>query len=487
VKPIKKNNKKNAQSTKGILIAITGIALLVKIILILRIQGINWYGQANGVIHVGLQNLLDANLQPANTWYGADAENYLKSVIGLFRDGLFSQEVNLHYWPSGYPILIWLVGIITQGYMLMFVSILQSTLYAYACFLFASELRRTRLMNFSIPIAVTLSLNPTLALNTISIGYELPTASFILISVALIIRYIRLGRTEIISSETFLASACMALASFMQPRLALLALVLFVVWYLAIFPLKKFTLALVFSIAIVSIAPAVMIFRNQQAMGFSAISTNLGVTMNLGAGDKANGGYGATEYGVPCPELTGNAAENDSARVKCVLEWYLANPVKTIQLFWNKSIYFWSPWFGPISNGTMARNPWRINHPLNDTIKTQSGAEMVFGTTGKAISYLWIIGSLGLLVLGARFLWNAGGLERLWSTTAISVILFNWFVTLGTIGDNRFRIPTMALSVLIQTIGLYSLVMSPRKKLVGAKTKISWPAILRSARPETGQ
>ena len=150
----------------------------------------------------------------------------------------------------------------------------------------------------------------------------------------------------------------MALATFMQPRLILFAVVLFTIWALAKFPLKSASLLISASMVIVLIAPGIMIYRNSKAMGFTAISTNLGVTMNIGAGDEATGGYNGKYNGVPCPEAVGNEAEVDSAKVKCVLKWYLQNPAKFAKLSWNKALFYWSPWFGPVANGTMARNPW---------------------------------------------------------------------------------------------------------------------------------
>ena len=38
---------------------------------------------------------------------GADGENYLNSLEGLLKDGIFSEQGNLHYWPAGYQILMW--------------------------------------------------------------------------------------------------------------------------------------------------------------------------------------------------------------------------------------------------------------------------------------------------------------------------------------------------------------------------------------------
>lgn len=51
--------------------------------------------------------------------------------------------------------------------------------------------------------------------------------------------------------------------------------------------------------------------------------------MNIGAGDKATGGYMKKDYGVLC-ETNGTVAQQDSQRVKCVLDWYLSNPTKAV-------------------------------------------------------------------------------------------------------------------------------------------------------------
>ena len=36
-------------------------------------------------------------------------------------------------------------------------------------------------------------------------------------------------------------------------------------------------------------------------------------------------------------------------------------------------------------------------------------------------------------------------------------VVISWLVSMGTIGDHRFRIPTMYLSLFLQVIGLYAL------------------------------
>jgi hypothetical protein len=477
--------KRTSTSLRNKLLLIPALAFLIKLSIIARIQGFDWYAAGNGDMSAGLKTLLDKNYAPAHVWYGADAENYLRSLLGLLNDGFFSTERNLHYWPAGYPLLIWIIGFIGQGSTLALIAVLQSLLYFLACAFFVDQIRQSRLVSFSIPIALALTLNPTLALNTIAIGYELPTASFALISIASMMRYFRMQSGLIITADTVLASASFALATLMQPRLILFAIAVMGMWALARFTLKSASILMAFSIAIALIGPGVMMYRNSQAMGFTAISTNLGVTMDIGAGDNATGGYSGNAGGVPCPEAVGNEAEVDSAKVKCVIAWWFKNPGKSIKLFSNKAFYFWSPWYGPVANGTMARNPWRVNHPLNETVKTQSGAEMVYGNIGKLISWLWVLGGIFFLFWGFRFLWQAGGIERLWGTAAFTLVVINWLSSIATIGDHRFRIPTMTLSLALQVIGFTSIFVNQRKRLVGAGTDISWPGLHWMRKSET--
>jgi hypothetical protein len=110
------------------LLLIPALAFVIKLAIIARIQGFDWFTAGNGNMVNGLTSLLDKNYPPSHVWYGADAENYLRSVVGLFREGFFSKEGNLYYWPAGYPILIWLLGLIGHGTMLTMVAILQSIL-----------------------------------------------------------------------------------------------------------------------------------------------------------------------------------------------------------------------------------------------------------------------------------------------------------------------------------------------------------------------
>jgi hypothetical protein len=345
------------------------------------------------------------------------------------------------------------------------------------------EIRKTRIAKHSYLVAFLLGFNPTLSLNTIAIGYELPVVALSLISAAALLRFFNERRSSLISVELLVSSFAFAIATFMQPRLLVLAFAFFFIWALAKFRLKLMVPFMALSVGIVSLAPALMIYRNQQVHGYAAISTNLGVTMRLGAGPETSGGYSNQPFGtVECPETEGNSAEVDNAVVRCVIDWYLNNPATVAKLFWNKARFFWSPWFGPEANGTMARNPWRQNHPLLSTAQTQAGFDLIFGGLGKFISWIWMLATLLLVLNGFRYLWRLGDLERLLGITAASSFALNLVSSMLTIGDHRFRIPSMGMSLLLQAIGFMALFQKRESKIISVEPLVEWPSLKRRSK-----
>jgi len=388
---------------------------------------------------------------------GADGENYLNALDGLLADGFFSTQGTLSYWPAGYPILMWPLAAMSQVNFAFMVGIIQSLIFALAIWLFANELSATSLKRFAWPAMLILSLSPTLSLNSVVIGYEVTSASLFILAISLFLRQIRLNKSSILNWENALAAFAIAISCFMQPRILLLALGILIPFAIYQYRGKAIPIFLAFCLSIVAIAPAIMIFRNVQANGYAAISTNLGVTMNIGAGPGATGGYVAKPIGVPCNEITGNTAEQDSHKVGCVLKWYLNNPGESARLFLNKFQFHWSPWFGPLANGTMARNPWLQFHPFAETSKTEDGFRVVYGATGKVISWAWVLGSLALLAYGFLALRRRGGVSTLLAWSLLIPVVLNTASSMGTIGDQRFRIPTLTLSILLQLFGLYAI------------------------------
>jgi len=454
------------------------IAFALKILIILNIQGFAWHSAGGGDLAVGLKFLLDNNYIPPNAWYGADGENYIQSLYGLVSSGFFSTEAKLSYWPAGYPLLMWPILELFRGQFFAVLAIIQSALYMFGAAWFADELSRTRVGKSSYLVAIFLAFNPTLALNTISVGYELPVVSLSLVATAAFIRYAMGNQDAICRWELALAAVALTLSTLMQPRLIILSLIFFVVWALAIMRAKVIPLFLAFAIGTVSIGPAVMIYRNLQVHDYVAVSTNLGITMRLGAGPGTSGGYSSAPTGlVQCPETEGNAANRDAALVRCVLQWYGDNPGTALKLFWNKARYFWSPWFGPEANGTMARNPWSQNHPFKSTIQTVSGFNLIYGGVGKTISWLWMLAGLALLIRGVKILWKIGGLERALALMTASAFLMNLVSSMLTIGDHRFRIPSMGMTLFLQAIGFSSLFKNNRSKSSNSISSVTWPSI----------
>jgi len=425
---------------------------IIKLGIIFRIEGIN-AGSGDRVYFVD------------GAWLGADGENYLMGYNALLRDGILSPESILNYWPAGYPLLILFLSILGKSWVLTTLSIMQSLVFSYAVYFFAKELSKTRLKKFAYLTLLLILLNPTLSLSSIAVGYESLTASGLLLCLGLVIRsFVEKDNTKFVR-YLIISSAIFGLLSFVQPRLLLTGIMINLLWIFVWKGFKAGALMIAMSLAITLFFPATLIYRNNQAMGINSISTNLGVTMNIGAGDNATGGYMKEGYGVEC-DLSGTSSEQDNQRVRCVLNWYVSNPIKAVELFYNKSIYFWSPWYGPVANGTMARNPWLTINPLKNIATTQDGFNLVYGGFGKVISWLWLLGGLALLLYGYFTLWRQNSLERFTGNLVMIAIATNWLITLFTIGDHRFRIPIMGLSLFLQVIGLKTLLKGGKSPMV---------------------
>ena len=424
----------------------------IKLAIIFRIQGMN-AGSGDRVYFVD------------GAWLGADGENYLMGYNALLKDGVFSPESILNYWPAGYPLVILLLSILGKSWALTTLSIVQSAIFSYAAYFFASQISKTRLKKFAFLAFLLIIFNPTLSLSSIAVGYESFTASGILVVVGLIIKDFIEKDDKKFLKYLIISSIVVGLLSFMQPRLIVTGILLNVFWIITHKGVKASSLAVVITLVVTLFFPATLIYRNNQAIGINSISTNLGVTMNIGAGNNATGGYMKEGYGVEC-DLSGTSAQQDNQRTRCVLNWYLSNPTKAIELFYNKSIFFWSPWYGPSANGTMARNPWLTINPLKNIATTQDGFNIVYGGFGKVISWLWLLGGLTLLLYGYFTLWRHNSLEKFIGNLAMVAITTNWLITLFTIGDHRFRIPIMGVSLFLQAIGLKTLFSGGKAPMV---------------------
>ena len=409
--------------------------------------------------------IIIGNVQ-GGAWLGADGENYLKGFDGLVKDGIFSKESILNYWPAGYPLFILLLSMFGKSFILTTLSIVQSAVYSFATYFFAAQLTKTRLKKFSYLTFLLILFNPTLSLSSIAVGYESIAASGYLIVAALIIKDFVQKDDKKLLSYVSITSGIFGFLSFSQPRLIVSGILINFLWIFIRKPWNTASLLIATSLAITLFFPATLIYRNHKATGQNSVSTNLGVTMNIGAGDKANGGYDPKNSGVEC-QTSGTQSQQDNQRVKCVVDWYLSNPTKGLKLFYNKTLYFWSPWFGPEANGTMARNPWLKISPIKD-IATSSpdGQKLVYGGFGKLISWLWLLGGLVLFIYGFLILWRMKSIERVVGAIAGITVISSWLITLISIGDHRFRLPIMGMSLFLQAVGIRTLFKGGKPPMV---------------------
>jgi hypothetical protein len=395
---------------------------------------------------------------PNGGWLGADGENYLSGVDGLIAEGYFSEKSILSYWPAGYPILLWFLTKISVANLLWIISFLQSIFYAYASYYFVKQLRDTKLRPYMFWIGMILAFNPTLSLSSMAVGYESPIAACMLMVVGLIIKSKQSPNDRGLVIRVIGVGAFSALATFMQPRWILTTIVVALIWALMYKSRKVQALILVGVVGVMALAPAILLQRNIQSIDKAVISTNLGVTMKIGAGPQTTGGYARTGPEVPCEPVPPATTVSDNDVVKCVIKWYAQNPVKSAKLFVKKGWYYWSPWSGPLVNGTMARNPWLKVNPIVDIGKgSQSGNDLVYKSVGKGISFFWVVGGISLFFIGFFWLRSMKGIYANLAYLAFVPVVISWLVSMGTIGDHRFRIPTMSLSLVLQVVGFYAL------------------------------
>ena len=409
--------------------------------------------------------IIIGNVQ-GGAWLGADGENYLKGFDGMVQDGIFSKENFLSYWPAGYPLFILLLSVIGKSLALTTLSVVQSLFFSFSVYFFAIQLTKTRLKKFAYLTFVLILFNPTLSLSSIAVGYESLAASGSLLILGIIIKDLVEKNDKKLIPNILITSGISGFLTFIQPRLLVAGILVNLIWLFIRKPWKSAALLIAMSLVVTLFFPVTLIYRNHNATGQNSVSTNLGVTMNIGAGDIAKGGYDPKNSGVDCQTI-GTAAQQDNQRVKCVINWYFSNPTKAIKLFYNKSLYFWSPWFGPEANGTMARNPWLKISPIkNMATSSPDGQKLVYGGFGKFISWLWLLGGLALFIYGLITLWRLKSIERVIGATAGIIVVSSWLITLISIGDHRFRLPIMGMSLFLQAVGLRTLFKGGKPPMV---------------------
>ena len=413
------------------------------------------------LIALFIKFIIMGNIQ-AGGWLGADGENYTAGVDGLIKDGFFSEEPKLSYWPAGYPILLWPIAAISVSKFFYIVSFLQSVFFAFSTYFFTNKLRNSSLKFLAFWVSILISFNPTLSLSSLAVGYETPIASCFMMIAGLILATFNKPLDRKFWIAVASVGGWFALALFMQPRYLLISIIVSLIWALRIAGTKNRIRIAALITAITLVVPAVMIYRNSVAIDQATISTNFSSALRIGAGPETSGGYTHAGPDVQCPATQSGESLTDNQYALCIVKWYLTNPLDTGRLSFNKTKYFWSPWSGPEAEGTMARNPWLKISPATAISKSStSGQDFIYGLVGVVVSYLWMIGQLFFLFFGYRSLRKLGSDEKFFANLLLIPVLLSWLVSVGTIGDHRFRIPTMSLSIFLQVAAFLAL----RKKL----------------------
>ena len=413
------------------------------------------------LIALFIKFIIMGNIQMGG-WLGADGENYTAGVDGLMKDGFFSEEPKLSYWPAGYPILLWPIAAISVSKFFYIVSFIQSIFFAYSTYFFTNKLRTSSLKYLAFWVSILISFNPTLSLSSLAIGYEAPIAACFLMIAGIIWANASPTFDEKFWLNVAYVGGWFALATFMQPRYLLVAIIVAVLWALKVVGSKNRIRIAALVTALMMVAPAIMIYRNSVVIDKATISTNISPAFTIGAGPETSGGYKRTGPEVPCEPKEAGVALTENEVVLCVVKWYLSNPVDTVRLSFNKALFFWSPWSGPKVEGTMARNPWLKISPVQQiSVSSQSGRDFMYSGFGVAVSYGWILGQMFFLFMGYRTLRKLGQDEKFLARIVIAPVLLSWLISIGTIGDHRFRIPTMSMSIFLQVVAFLAI----RKKL----------------------
>ena len=106
----------------------------------------------------------DQSMNISGIWLGADGDNYLKGYQALLKDGVFSPESILNYWPAGYPLFILLLSILGKSWVLTTLAVIQSMIFSYSAYFFTKHLLTTKLRNISRIVLILILLNPTLVM-----------------------------------------------------------------------------------------------------------------------------------------------------------------------------------------------------------------------------------------------------------------------------------------------------------------------------------
>ena len=390
-------------------------------------------------------------------WLGSDGETYFAASEAIAKEGIFSKSSLLVYFAPGYPVFLFILHFLTGKLLLLFTSLIQTLLYSYSVYFFGRQLLKTKFNKIVLPFGIVALLNPTLSLSSLVIGYESLVASCFLLALSFLIIDLKSKEMKYKHSPILNSAVLLGLTVWLSPRMILPGFLILITW---LYLKNKFNKNILSSLIVVMIFLSFqgsMIMRNEIATGNFISQSSLGTLAIMGAGPNATGTYTEKDTGIVCDVEGLDATLSSNKKLKCAISWYKDNPGQGLLLLWKKSYYLWSPWFGPLYGGTMARNPYLNFHPVKANITTQPQLDFVMGFPGQLVSWIWILGGWFLLILGFRAAYILGGLEKTIGIILLMTIISSWLAVLIVQGDNRYRIPFMPFSLFLQVCGYRAL------------------------------
>lgn len=393
----------------------------------------------------------------SGAWLGSDGETYFAASEAITKEGVFSKSSLLIYYAPGYSIFLSALHLFAGQMLFPLTSFVQTLLYSYSVFFFGKQLLKTKFNKILFPLGFILLLNPTLSLSSLVVGYESLVASFFLLAMGFLILDLSSKESKLPYVMTSISAVLLGLTVWLSPRMILPGFLILLTWLYLKNKFKKNHLSSLIVLMIFLSFQGSIVIRNEIATNNFISQSSIGTLAIMGAGPNATGTYTNQDTGIVCDVEGLDATLSSNKKVKCAIDWYANNPGQGLLLLWKKSYYLWSPWFGPLSGGTMARNPYLDFHPVIASIETQSQLDFVMGLPGQLVSWVCIFGSWLLLILGFRASLKLGGLERVIGNISLMIILSSWLSVLIGIGDHRYRIPFMPFVLFLQLCGYKAL------------------------------
>ncbi len=368
-----------------------------------------------------------------NPLSGSDARTYLNAAQVLAVDGLLADAPRIPYWPAGYPTLI------AQIYRLFglqadwAVQVLQVVLLGVASWcayrLISGVFDKATALLFTLLLAM----HPALLASSNAIMYESSLASFLTIAVYLL--WVAAERPGGGMRHVVGSGLLLAIAAALQPKVILAALLVagWLWWQ------QRLAIRVAVLMIVACLGPLALAARTEITDNHWAVSANLGVTMGIGFNDAATGGYVSTTPQPPCGDHADMFAR-DRALVGCSIRWAMGHPLRTAELTARKAMFYWSPMAGPLS----ARGTWYHSFRYQRVLPASLEQAGFFRTFDEATGNLWTV--LTVMLVGTGAWLGVRDRRTRPGTTLLSLPVLAFFlVSLGTIGDARFRLPTSLL------------------------------------------